>query len=926
MIAGHPYHRAGDRLRHNPVSRATWMALALILTFTQLPAHAQDDPWADQVIDYSATSPVTGYTTPAVALGPPRGLGPSEPFNDDAGVKTVVSLGVPTLLNRGRLVLKFNTPVTDDPLNAFGLDCIVYSNAFWVGGNQQIKFEEPAIIEISDDGVNWFLVPGSRAFPYTGGALPLVTENAGDTNLLAGQELLLAGAITNPNTLSVATGPSSTEYNWGYAEMSPTLAPYLDNYVRPDNPLAVGMTPRSGGGDAFDIAWAIAQNGAPAGLTQFQYVRLSPFVSRSMFVGTASPEIMAVADVAADVDTDGDGILDDYELRVTESDPARPESTVLPLEIPAIEGGSPSGVLLGAATDARGNRLRLFAAGSRTSNTFSAVVDLLPISPPAGALPSGGWISSGAALTVVSSVANFVTEQIAPAEVTIHYLPSQIATLDENTLTVFRWNAGSYTATGISAVIPNAATNTVAFSTNQAGAFIIAGQPGAGDPGAPLVYVDFSHDGLESGADAEPFSTLAEGVAGVSPAGTIRIFPGDSGETPTISKSVRIESSGGLVRIGTASALRLSTLDAESSDAKRGVALAVAGTASGTGPTAGIAGATRAGQGTSATPAHNENSLVALPLDFRCLTFLLALLGCWNVLRTRLGADAPESARAKSIRRDRGFTMIELLVVIAIIGVLAAILLPVLSRVRQQARSVQCVNNLRQLYLANSMFAAEHDGHYVPAAPDIDANGGGLVRWHGARATILDDFDPMQGPLAEYLPDKRVKLCPVFFEYQNRDTAPNAFESGTGGYGYNAAYLGGTDYADDFPANVRRGTIDSRVRLPGETIMFTDAALPQDGYIIEYGIAEPPMFVTPDAPRGKAEWGFASPSIHFRHHGRANVLWADGHVTSEKFTWTTGANIYGARNAAWGVGWFGPQSNYFFDSQDKATYTGTQTP
>ncbi len=806
MIAGHPYHRAGDRLRHNPVSRATWMALALILTFTQLPAHAQDDPWADQVVDYSATSPVTGYTTPAVALGPPRGLGPSEPFNDDAGVKTVVSLGVPTLLNRGRLVLKFNTPVTDDPLNAFGLDCIVYSNAFWVGGNQQIKFEEPAIIEISDDGVNWFLVPGSRAFPYTGGALPLVTENGDGTNLPAGQELFMAGAITNPNTLSVATGPSSTEYNWGYAEMGPTLAPYLDNYVRPDNPLAVGMTPRSGGGDAFDIAWAIAQNGAPAGLTQFQYVRLSPFVSRSMSVGTASPEIMAAADVAPSVDSDTDGILDDYELRVAGTDPVRPESTVLALEIPTIEGGSPSGTLLGAAQDLLGNRLRLFAAGTRTSSTFSATVDLVPVAPPIAPLPAAGQTLSGAALEVMASESDFPAAQIAAAEVVITYTTGQLAGLNENGITVYRLEGANYTASGISSVTADLGARTVTFRTTRAGIFAIA---------APLAGED-------------------------PPAVPLNI--------PSL-----------LAALGALAALYIH----------------------------------------SRHPARKPQSLdrgSSLPL--------------WRAGRPR----------------NRGFTMIELLVVIAIIGVLAAILLPVLSRARQQARSVQCVNNLRQLYLANSMFAAEHDGHYVPAAPDIDANGGGLVRWHGARATILDDFDPMQGPLAEYLPDKRVKMCPVFFEYKNRDTAPNAFESGTGGYGYNAAYLGGTDYADDFPANVRRGTIDSRVRLPGDTIMFTDAALPQDGYIIEYGIAEPPMFVTPDAPRGKPEWGFASPSIHFRHHGRANVLWADGHVTSEKFTWTTGANIYGARNAAWGVGWFGPQSNYFFDSQDKATYTGTQTP
>ena len=57
----------------------------------------------------------------------------------------------------------------------------------------------------------------------------------------------------------------------------------------------------------------------------------------------------------------------------------------------------------------------------------------------------------------------------------------------------------------------------------------------------------------------------------------------------------------------------------------------------------------------------------------------------------------------------RGFTLIELLVVIAIIAILASILFPVFSKAREKARQTQCTNNQRQIAIAISMYAQEHD-------------------------------------------------------------------------------------------------------------------------------------------------------------------------------------------------------------------------
>ncbi len=131
----------------------------------------------------------------------------------------------------------------------------------------------------------------------------------------------------------------------------------------------------------------------------------------------------------------------------------------------------------------------------------------------------------------------------------------------------------------------------------------------------------------------------------------------------------------------------------------------------------------------------------------------------------------------------RSFTLIELLVVIAIIGILAALLLPVLVGAKERTRRVSCKNGQRQFLLAVHMYGDDNEQRLPSGAPN-------------PVKPPDDDHLPVislatSNALIRYLASQRMVHCPSFGDYFVRQQAQRPFEEREYGYviGYN--YHGG---------------------------------------------------------------------------------------------------------------------------------------
>jgi prepilin-type N-terminal cleavage/methylation domain-containing protein/prepilin-type processing-associated H-X9-DG protein len=213
-----------------------------------------------------------------------------------------------------------------------------------------------------------------------------------------------------------------------------------------------------------------------------------------------------------------------------------------------------------------------------------------------------------------------------------------------------------------------------------------------------------------------------------------------------------------------------------------------------------------------------------------------------------------------------GFTLIELLVVIAIIAILASLLLPGLVRSKASAQRIRCASNLHQLGLATHMYWDDNNAkcfRYIFGTTNV-----GQIFWFGWLGLGPEGqrpFDAAQGALYPFLRGRGVELCPSLNYYMG-DFKLKA-NGAAYGYGYNH-YLSAS--TNEPPVNA------SKILKPAETAMFADAA-------------QVNTFQAPASPNHPMleEFYYVDdkdpPNGHFRHAGKANVLFCDGHTALERY-------------------------------------------